>query len=111
MEVNLAERRRSTRTAVSDGTVVVQGVALSVRLLDISTDGVLMGCPYPARLGPAPRLVARLGGRLVEADVEVRHVSSTSDPQDGGYRIGARFVKLEPDDRLAIDGFLTGSKV
>lgn len=88
---------------------VVRPVSMAVRLLDLSSDGVLLSCPDPIAPGALPRIVARLGSRPLDAELDVRHVSRERDPKVGGYRIGGRFVALAPPAREAVEGLLGGS--
>jgi len=109
MDTGFVERRRSPRIPMGNGAVVVRPVAMAVRLLDLSSDGVLLSCPDPIAPGSAPRIVARLGGRPLEAELDVRHVSSQWDQRSGGYRVGGRFVSLGPQAKQAVEMLLTGS--
>jgi hypothetical protein len=109
MESGFIERRRSPRVSVADGATVVRPVSMAVRLLDLSSEGVLLSCPDPIRLGVTSRVTARLSGRSLDAELDVRHVSTQWDPRVGGYRVGGRFVSLGPQARLAIEELLSGS--
>ena len=108
MESGFIERRRSPRIAMGDGAQVVRSVSMAVRLLDVSSDGVLLACPGPVTPGVTSRVVARLGNRPLDAALDVRHVSSQWDQQAGGYRVGGRFVALSPQSREAVDALLSG---
>jgi len=110
MESGFIERRRSPRIAMGNGAKVVRPVSMAVRLLDLSSQGVLMACPSPITPGVVSRVIARLGNRPLDVALDVRHVSSEWDPRAGGYRVGGRFVTLGPQARLAIDGLLNGSE-
>jgi hypothetical protein len=110
MDSGFVERRRSPRVPMGSGATVVRPVSIAVRLLDLSSDGVLLSSPDPIAPGALPRIVARLGNRPLEAELDVRHVSSEWDPRVGGYRVGGRFVSPGPQARQAIDGLLTGSE-
>lgn len=83
---------------------------MAVRLLDLSSDGVLLACPSPISPGAASRVIARLGSRPFDAGVEVRHASAQWDPRAGGYRVGGRFVALGPQAKEAVESLLTGSE-
>lgn len=83
---------------------------MAVRLLDLSSQGVLLSCPDPVPPGATSRVVARLGDRPLDAEFDIRHVSSQWDQRLGGYRVGGRFVTLTPQARLAIDALLSGSE-
>ena len=92
----------------SDATFV-RPVSMAVKLLDLSSDGVLLSCPDPISPGALPRVVARLGDRPLDAELDVRHVSSRWDPRVGGYRVGGRFVALGQQAKQAVDDLLVGS--
>jgi hypothetical protein len=106
MEHSGPERRRSPRVAVTTGAIVMRAVSIPARILDISSDGVLLACPDPVRLGAIRRLVARLAGRPLDVEVEVRHVSARPDPRIGGYRVGGNFRSVGPIARVVIDDLL-----
>ena len=108
MENGFIERRRSPRVAIASGAVVVRPVSMAVRLLDLSSEGVLLSCPDPIGPGAVPRVIARLGERPLDAELDVRHVSKQWDPRAGGYRVGGRFLSLAPQARQAVDQLLGG---
>ena len=110
MDNGFVERRRSPRVTMGSGAVVVRPVSMAVRLLDLSSEGVLLSCPDPVPPGAASRVVARLGDRAFDAELDVRHVSDQWDQRHGGYRVGGRFVALTPQARQAVDGLLGGSE-
>jgi hypothetical protein len=109
MDTGFVERRRSPRVPMGSGATMVRPASMAVRLLDLSSDGVLLSCPDRIAPGALPRVVARLGNRPLDADLDVRHASSTWDPRVGGYRVGGRFLSLSPQARQAVDGLLSGS--
>jgi len=109
MENGFIERRRSPRVPMKDSATVVRPISMAVRLLDLSSEGVLLSCPDPISPGAASKVTARLAGRSLEADLDVRHVSSQWDQRVGGYRVGGRFLSLGPQARLAIEELLGGS--
>ena len=110
MEIGFIERRRSPRIAMGDGAQVVRPVSMAVRLLDLSSDGVLLACPSPVTPGVVSRVIARLGDRPLDAALDVRHVSTQWDQQAGGYRVGGRFVALGQQAREAVDSLLSGGE-
>jgi hypothetical protein len=110
MENGYVERRRSPRVAMGSGAQVVRPVSMAVRLLDLSSDGVLMACPNPITPGVASRVIARLGNQPLDAELDVRHVSSQWDQHAGGYRVGGRFVALGPQARAAVENLLGGNE-
>ena len=109
MESGFIERRRSPRIALASGAMAVRLVSMPVRFLDLSSDGVLLSCPDPIAPGATSRVIARLGGRPLDAELDVRHVSSEWDQRVGGYRVGGRFLPLAPQARLAVESLLSGS--
>ena len=110
MDNGFIERRRSPRIPMGDGAQVVRPVSMAVRLLDVSSDGVLLACPSPMTPGVVSRVIARLGDRPLDASLDVRHASAQWDQQAGGYRVGGRFVALGPQAREAIDSLLSGGE-
>jgi hypothetical protein len=110
MDNGFIERRRSPRVSVTSGNVLVRPVSMAVRLLDLSSEGLLMSCPDPLRLGATTKVIARLAGRSLDAEIDVRHVSTRWDQRIGGYRVGGRFLSLGPQARLAIERLLSGSQ-
>lgn len=110
METGFIERRRSPRIAMGGGAQVVRPVSMAVRLLDLSADGVLLACPSPISPGAASRVIARLGTRPLDAEIDVRHVSSQWDQHAGGYRVGGRFLTLGAQAKAAVEGLLGGSE-
>jgi hypothetical protein len=110
MDTGFVERRRSPRVPMGSGAVLVRPVSMAVRLLDLSSEGVLLSCPDPVASGATPRVIARLGDRPLDAELDVRHVSSDWDQRVGGYRVGGRFVAMGPQARLAVDALLSGGE-
>lgn len=110
MDNGFVERRRSPRVPLETGTTVIRPVSMAVRLLDLSSDGMLLSCPDPLSPGALPRIVAKLGNRSLDVELDVRHVSSQWDPGVGGYRVGGRFVEPGAQARAAVDGLLAGSE-
>lgn len=110
MEIGFIERRRSPRVPIGSGAMVVRPVSMAVRLLDLSSEGVLLSCPDPIAAGASSRVTARLGSRPLDAELDVRHVSDQWDQRVGGYRVGGRFVSLGPQARLAVESLLSGSE-
>ncbi len=90
--------------------MAAQVVSMAVRLLDISAEGLLLGCPRPIRPGSTSRVVAKLGPGRLDAVFEVRHSSKRFEQQHGGYRVGGRFVSLDPEEKLAIQDLLRGTR-
>ena len=109
MEHEFAERRRSPRVATTNGTMVIRPVSVRVRLLDLSSDGLLLACPDPTRIGGTARVIAWLGGRRLDAEFDLRHVSSQWDDKAGGYLVGGRFPSLDPLARRTHNDLLGAS--
>ena len=109
MDNGFIERRRSPRVPMGSGVQVTRPVSMAVRLLDLSSEGVLLSCPDPITPGAVSRVIARIGNRPLDVELEVRHVSSERDQRVGGYRVGGRFLSLGPQARLAVERLLTGS--
>jgi hypothetical protein len=110
MESGFVERRRFPRVPMRIGAAAMRPVSMPVRLLDLSSGGLLLSCPDPLPPGPSSRITARLGNRPLDAELDVRHVSTQWDPRIGGYRVGGRFVSLAPQARLAVESLLSGSE-
>lgn len=109
MDTGFVERRRAPRVSMETGTTLVRPVSMAVKLLDLSADGMLLSCPDPLSPGALPRIVAKLGSRSLDVELDVRHVSNQWDPRVGGYRVGGRFVAPGPQARQAVDSLLVGS--
>ena len=109
MEIGFIERRRSPRVAMASGALFVRPVSMAVRVLDLSSEGVLLSCPDPVALGATSRVMAKLGGKPVDAELDIRHVSSEWDQRVGGYRVGGQFLSLGPQARAAVESLLSGS--
>ena len=77
-------------------------VAESVRVLDLSSAGVLLETSSPPELGAIAKLKVSVGGEPLATDVEVRRVTAAP----GGYRVGARFVEMTPTHRRLIERFM-----
>ena len=77
-------------------------VAESVRVLDLSSAGVLLEMQSRPDLGAIARLKFSVGGEPLSADVEVRRVAGAP----GSYRVGARFVEMTPVHRRLIERFM-----
>jgi hypothetical protein len=102
------ERRRSPRVSIGSRAAAVRPLSMAVRLLDLSSGGVLLSCPEPLQPGVSSRVIARLGSRSLDAELVVRHVSSEWDPRVSGYRIGGRFAAPGLQARLAVESLLRG---
>jgi hypothetical protein len=100
------ERRRSPRIETNTHVMLGRPVSMVVQMLDLSSDGLLMACPQQLSPGAMLRVTANISGRQLEAQLDVRHVSNQWDRRIKGYRVGGRFVSLDPTVRSAIDDLL-----
>jgi hypothetical protein len=75
----------------------------SVRILDISVGGVLLAAAHPMPVGARGRLSLNLAGSPLAVEVEIRRVAPSRE--DGGFRIGAMFVDVNPTQRDTIERF------
>jgi hypothetical protein len=86
--------------------MVIRPVSVGVRLLDLSSDGLLLACPDPTRIGGTSRVIAWLAGRRLDVEFDARHVSSQWDEEAGGYLVGGSFPSLDPLARQALSDLL-----
>jgi hypothetical protein len=100
----MEERRRTPRHQVGEEFANLPG-NMSVRVLDISTVGVLIQSPRLLNPGSRGSLRFTLAGAPFAADIQVRRVSSASE-NGSGYRIGATFVGMTMDHRQLIERFM-----
>ena len=78
---------------------------MSVRVIDISTAGVLLQSAHLLNPGSRGSLRFTLAGAPFAADIMVQRVSSPAEP-GSGYRIGATFVGMTPEHRRRIERFI-----
>jgi len=104
------ERRREPRVPMKDGERVGQPTGLTVRLMDISADGVLLFSPQKLHVGQKARLRTTLGADPFNAELEVRRVADAGSATvgRGGYRIGAVFTGMDEMSGRSMRYFLTG---
>jgi len=101
------ERRRAPRVAVATGTEVGVPIGLTVRLLDISSSGVLISSPQKMNIGQRARLKLTLGGEPLNVEVEVRRIGEgTQMPGHNRFRLGAAFVDADEYARRSVQHFL-----
>jgi hypothetical protein len=100
----MQERRRAPRHQVA-GEFANLPANINVRVLDISIAGVLLQSPHMLNPGSRGRLRFTLAGAPFLADIEVRRVTSASDPAFA-YRIGASFVGMSLEHRQLIERFM-----
>ena len=108
-DITAMERRRFARVTVRDLNSE-RRVSMSVRVRDISLSGVLMLASRPLEEGQYGHLSTRFGAQPLEADIEVRRVSTTRDDR-GAYRIAARFVGLDEAARRTMRQFLRNGSI
>ena len=100
----MEERRKAPRQEVSEEFANLPA-NMSVRVLDISTAGVLLQSPRLLSPGARGSLRFTLAGAPFLADIQVRRVSSLND-SGSGYRIGATFVGMTLEHRQLIERFM-----
>jgi len=100
----MEERRRVPRQQVGEDFATLPA-NMSVRVLDISTSGVLLQSPRLLNPGSRGSLRFTLAGAAFLADIQVRRVSSGSDAESG-YRIGAIFTGMTLEHRQLIERFI-----
>ena len=110
MEPVAHERRRSPRVEMTNQVTIGRPVSMTVQMLDLSSEGLLMVCPQPLGLGATLRVTAQISGRRLDANLDIRHSSSQWDGRAKGYRVGGRFVSLDPTIRTAIADLLGESR-
>lgn len=103
-EARMEERRRSPRHQVG-GDFVNLPANMSVRVIDISSAGVLLQSAHLLNPGSRGSLRFTLAGAPFAADIQVQRVT-TSAEAGSGYRIGATFVAMTPENRRHIERFI-----
>jgi hypothetical protein len=84
-------------------------VSVPVRLLDLSSDGLLLACEVPLRVGSTVRVVTGLAGQRLEVELCVDVVSNRRDEGVGGYVLGACFASFDPTAQQAITALLNAN--
>ena len=104
------ERRRAPRVPMKDDETVGLPTGLTVRLVDISTGGVLLFSSQQLQVGQKARLRTTLGAEPFNVDLEVRRVADAgpSGVARSGYRIGAVFTGLDEAAGRSMRRFLSG---
>ena len=101
------ERRQYPRVEsihlVSLGDVQGESTIGVARTLEISKGGALLEMAQPYPLHTVFQLDLALGGDLLTVRAEVRNIQAADD---GTYRVGIRFAKLEPGDMERLDRHL-----
>lgn len=101
----MEERRRVPRLDVSEEFAALPA-RMGVRVLDISTAGVLLQSAQRLTPGDRGNLRFSLAGAPFSAEIQVRRATEASQ-SSGGYRIGASFVEMSPEHRQLIDRFMS----
>jgi hypothetical protein len=101
----MEERRRSPRRIVEGQSLAVHS-AESVRILDLSTTGVLLQAQDSVGVRSKALLRLSVGGAPFAAEVEVMRVGPAPAPADG-YRIAAQFLAITPQHRQLIERFIS----
>jgi len=101
----MEERRRALRRDVA-GELAILANSMNVRVLDISTGGVMLTTNRSVDLGTKGRLRLNLGGTSLAADVQIQRVHAEPGAADQ-YLVGAMFVALDAEERQLIERFTT----
>lgn len=102
----MEERRRSRRYSMHGGELALLPYTMSVQVIDLSVAGVLLQANRPVEVGTRACLRMNVGGSRFSTDVQVQRVSGPAEGKEGGYRIGAMFVGITPEDRQKIERFI-----
>src|SRR5262245_4378371 len=100
----MEERRRSPRHQVG-GEFANLPANMSVRVIDISSAGVLLQSARMLNPGSRGSLRFTLAGAPFAADIQIQRVSTASEA-GSGYRIGATFVGMTLEHRRLIERFM-----
>jgi hypothetical protein len=111
MEHAFTERRRSPRVSTEDGMIVALHVAVPVRVLELSPDGLRLGCRVPLRVGSTVRVVTRLAGRRLEVELCVDQVSNQPDERVGGYVLEGCVPSSDPTARHSMSELLSANAI
>ena len=109
MEHEFTKHRRSPRVSTENRTMAALHVSVPVRLLDLSSDGMLLACEVPLRAGSTVRVVTGLAGRRLEVELSVDEVSNRPDERIGGYVLAGSFPSFDPAARQIITALLGAS--
>jgi hypothetical protein len=100
----MEERRQRPRHEVTQEFANLPS-SMSVRVLDISTAGVLLQSPQLLTPGARGSLRFTLGGAPFLAEIQVRRVAPGSEAGTG-YQIGATFIGMTLEHRQLIERFM-----
>jgi hypothetical protein len=83
-------------------------VSSTVRVMDVSESGMLLGCPVGVPLGTRGRLRTMLArGRLdVQVEVRRRQPIPADEPKRQNYAIGVTFLSPEAQAQRILRGLL-----
>ncbi len=109
VEHDFVERRSSLRASTEAATLSAVHVSVPVRLLDLGSDGLMMACWAPMRVGSTVRVVGAFAGRRLDVELSVRHVSGQWDERTGGYVVGGSFPLFDAAARQIITALLAAS--
>ena len=109
MEQQLTERRRSPWVSAENRMIMALHVSVPVRLLGLNSDGLLLSCKVPLRVGSTVRVVTEVAGRRIEVELCVDHVSNRPDEGVGGYVLGGRLAPFDSATRRTITALLGAS--
>jgi hypothetical protein len=101
----MEERRRVPRHDVGEEFTDLPA-RVGVRVLDISTAGVLLQSAAPLTPGARGSLRFTLAGAPFSAEIQVRRAAPAASA-GAGYRIGASFVGMTLEDRHMIERFMS----
>jgi len=110
VERPFTERRRSPRVPAANGTMAIRPFSMPVRLLDLSSEGLLLACERPLTISAISRVISFLAGRRLDVELVVRHVSIRWDEEARGYLVGGRFPALDQPARLIIESLLASTE-
>ena len=103
----MIERRRSVRVSV-DGDPAPAPGSFEVRVIDLTSAGVLLRSSQPLDIGVRGQLSITLRDEALDAAIEVRRVAPAAGVgATQFYDIGAVFVALSVADRYLIERFAT----
>jgi len=111
MEHEFTEPRRSPHVSTENGTMAALHVSMPVRLLDLNSDGLLLACEVPLRVGSTVRVVTELAGRRLEVELCVDEVSNRPVEGVGGYLLGGCFPSFDPTARQIITALLSANGI
>lgn len=99
------ERRAVVRFVAGSDAELGQPNWSTIKLIDVSTTGVLFSSTTPLEPGERGELRVRLGEGSFAAQVEVRRTDVRKAPSSS-YRAGAAFVSLDEANRLHLEDFI-----